>query len=107
MSEEWLGHKTKPKNIFIINGFCYVSTELLRIERTPKLNALYKGQTTLKSNIFKAKRAGLIQRGEKEQVLPCEGAEALAQGAQRSCGCPIPGSVQGQVGYQSPCTLDT
>ena len=34
------------------------------------------------------------------QVLPCEGAEALAQGAQRSCGCPIAGSVQGQVGHR-------
>uniref|UniRef100_A0A8C6JQC2 Uncharacterized protein n=1 Tax=Melopsittacus undulatus TaxID=13146 RepID=A0A8C6JQC2_MELUD len=33
-------------------------------------------------------------------VLPWEGAEALAQGAQRSCGCPIPGSVQGQVGHR-------
>ena len=32
------------------------------------------------------------------EVLPCEGGEALAQVAQRSCGCPIPGSVQGQVG---------
>uniref|UniRef100_A0A8B9J095 RAB11 family interacting protein 5 n=1 Tax=Amazona collaria TaxID=241587 RepID=A0A8B9J095_9PSIT len=34
------------------------------------------------------------------EALPCEGAEALAQGAQRSCGCPIPGSVQGQVGHR-------
>ena len=45
---------------------------------------------------FKLKRE--VQVGDKEEVLPCEGAEALAQGAQRSCGCPIPGSVQGQVG---------
>uniref|UniRef100_A0A8B9FYP6 Phospholipid-transporting ATPase n=1 Tax=Amazona collaria TaxID=241587 RepID=A0A8B9FYP6_9PSIT len=30
----------------------------------------------------------------------CDGAEALAQGAQRSCGCPIPGSAQGQVGHR-------
>jgi len=28
-----------------------------------------------------------------------EGGEALAQVAQRSCGCPLPGSVQGQVGW--------
>ena len=35
-----------------------------------------------------------------EEVLPCEGGEALAQVAQRSCGCPIPGSVQGQVGHR-------
>ena len=34
----------------------------------------------------------------KEEILPCEGGEALAQVAQRSCGCPLPGSVQGQVG---------
>jgi len=27
-----------------------------------------------------------------------EGGEALAQTAQRSCGCPLPGSVQGQAG---------
>jgi len=28
-----------------------------------------------------------------------EGGEALEQVAQRSCGCPLPGSVQGQVGW--------
>ena len=27
--------------------------------------------------------------------------EALAQVAQRSCGCPLPGRVQGQVGWSS------
>jgi len=32
------------------------------------------------------------------------GGEALAQTAQRSCGCPIPGGVQGQVGW-APGTL--
>ncbi|KAK4832498.1 hypothetical protein QYF61_023545 [Mycteria americana] len=32
------------------------------------------------------------------RVLHCEGGEALEQVAQISCGCPIPGSVQGQVG---------
>jgi len=31
--------------------------------------------------------------------LYSEGAEALAQVAQRSCGCALPGSVQGQVGW--------
>ena len=35
----------------------------------------------------------------KEEVLHCEGGEALEQVAQRSGGCPIPGSVQGQVGW--------
>uniref|UniRef100_A0A8B9FNH3 TNF receptor superfamily member 25 n=1 Tax=Amazona collaria TaxID=241587 RepID=A0A8B9FNH3_9PSIT len=37
----------------------------------------------------KPKRGGRKKRGE-----------ALAQGAQRSCGCPIPGSVQGQVAHR-------
>ena len=32
------------------------------------------------------------------KFLHHEGGEALAQVAQRSCGCPLPGSVQGQVG---------
>jgi len=32
-------------------------------------------------------------------MLHSEGGEALAQVAQRSCGCPIPGDVQGQVGW--------
>ena len=36
-------------------------------------------------------------RSEAE-IFPCEGGEALAQVAQRSCGCPLPGRVQGQVG---------
>uniref|UniRef100_A0A8B9F2S9 NudC domain-containing protein 3 n=1 Tax=Amazona collaria TaxID=241587 RepID=A0A8B9F2S9_9PSIT len=44
------------------------------------------------------------QRGDEmsswAEAVPCEGAEALAQGAQRSCGCPIPGSAQGQVGHR-------
>ena len=36
-----------------------------------------------------------------EEILPHEGGEALAQVAQRSCGCPLPGSVQGQSGWSS------
>jgi len=36
--------------------------------------------------------------GLKEEILDCEDCEALAQVAQISCGCPLPGSVQGQVG---------
>ena len=35
----------------------------------------------------------------KEEVLHCEGGEALPQVAQRGSGCPLPGSVQGQVGW--------
>jgi len=34
----------------------------------------------------------------KEGILSGEGGEALAQAAQRSCGCPIPENAQGQVG---------
>jgi len=34
-------------------------------------------------------------------MLPHEGGEALAQVAQRSCGCPLPGRAQGQVGWSS------
>jgi len=34
-----------------------------------------------------------------EEILPHEGGEALAQVAQRSCGCPLPGSIQGQAGW--------
>ena len=29
----------------------------------------------------------------------CEGGEGLEKAAQRSCGCPIPGGVQEQVGW--------
>ena len=36
-----------------------------------------------------------------EEILPRERGEALAQAAQRSCGCPLPGRVQGQVGWSS------
>jgi len=35
----------------------------------------------------------------KNEILWYEGGEALAQVAQRSYGCPLPGSVQGQVGW--------
>ena len=32
-------------------------------------------------------------------MLYCEGGEALAQVAQGGWGCPLPGSIQGQVGW--------
>ena len=44
-----------------------------------------------------------------EEVLYRESGEALAQAAQRCCGCPVPGGVQGQVGWgpgQSGLVLD-
>ena len=34
----------------------------------------------------------------QEEILHLEGGEALEHVAQRSCGCPIPGGVQDQVG---------
>jgi len=34
----------------------------------------------------------------KKGIVYCVDSEALEQVAQRSCGCPLPGSVQGQVG---------
>ena len=44
-----------------------------------------------------------LKRGEvyircQEKIIYLEGDEILAYAAQRSCGCPIPGGVQGQVG---------
>ena len=41
----------------------------------------------MRGNGFKRKegRFGLRSKGE---IVPCEGGEALAQVAQRSCGCP-------------------
>ena len=34
-----------------------------------------------------------------EEIFYNDGAETLEEVAQRGCGCPIPGSVQGQVGW--------
>uniref|UniRef100_A0A8C3UUU1 Ubiquitin carboxyl-terminal hydrolase n=1 Tax=Catharus ustulatus TaxID=91951 RepID=A0A8C3UUU1_CATUS len=33
-----------------------------------------------------------------DEMLQCKGGETMDQAAQRSCGCPIPGSFKGQVG---------
>lgn len=35
----------------------------------------------------------------KAKILYCEGGEAPSQVAWRNCGCPIPGSVRGQAGW--------
>ena len=35
----------------------------------------------------------------KSRALYQESGEVLEQAAQRGCGCPIPGGVQGQVGW--------
>jgi len=36
-----------------------------------------------------------------KEILYCEGGEALEQVAKTGCGCPLPRSVQGQVGWSS------
>ena len=33
------------------------------------------------------------------EIVDQDSGEVLAQAAQRGCGCPIPGDVQGQVGW--------
>ena len=38
---------------------------------------------------------------EDHEVFPPEGSEAMEQVAQGSCGCPIPGGIQGQAGCGS------
>jgi len=37
----------------------------------------------------------------QEEILHHEDGETLEQVAQSSCGCPLPGSVQGQIGWRS------
>jgi len=44
-------------------------------------------------------KEGRLRCRYKEEILYSGGGEALAQVAQRSCGCPLPGSVQGQAGW--------
>jgi len=42
--------------------------------------------------------------GHKEEIFYEEGGEKLEQIAQRSCGCPVPVSIQGEVewGFEQP-----
>ena len=42
---------------------------------------------------------GKIYIAYKGEVLHRESGEVLEQAAPRGCGCPIPGGVQGQVGW--------
>ena len=42
-----------------------------------------------------------IQTGHKEEIFYHEGSKTLAQIAQRGNGGPIPGNIQGQVGWGS------
>jgi len=58
-----------------------------------------------RGNVFKLKEG---RCRHKKEILYSEGGEALAQPAQRSCGCPLPARVQGQVGWGSeqPCLVE-
>ena len=53
------------------------------------LTFVTKGFSTSKKQVFH----------NSVTFLHCEGSEELEQVAQRGCGCPIPGSVQGQAGW--------
>ena len=46
-----------------------------------------------------------VQIRHQEEILYCDNGAALAQTAQRSCGSPFPGDVQGQIGWD-PRQLD-
>ena len=48
--------------------------------------------------MLQAERGQILIR-YKDEILYYESSEALAQAAQRSCGFPLPGSVQSQVGW--------
>ena len=47
---------------------------------------------------FQGRKEGRL-RLESGEVLYCESGEVLERAAQRGCGCPVPGGVQGQVGW--------
>lgn len=52
-------------------------------------------------DVLKCTERGQMELSQKEEILDYEGGEALEQMAQRSSGCPITGSVKGQVGWSS------
>ena len=54
-----------------------------------------QGDLTVASHYYKQEGENYIRCWV--EILYSEGSEALAQTAQRSCGCPIPGGVQRQV----------
>lgn len=52
--------------------------------------------TLFKTDLRVAERMVELHRYSQE-ILPCESGEAVAQAAQKSCRCLVPGGVQGQV----------
>ena len=43
--------------------------------------------------------SAVLQVRRQEKMFYLKGGEALGQAAQRSFGCPIPGGIEGQVGW--------
>ena len=43
--------------------------------------------------------SAVLQVRRQEKMFYLKGSEALGQAAQRSFGCPIPGGIEGQVGW--------
>ena len=54
-----------------------------------------------RGNGFRLKKGRFKPDITKKEILHSGSGEALAQVAQRSCGCPLPGSVPGQAGWSS------
>jgi len=46
-------------------------------------------------------KEGRFRLDIRKKILHHEGGETLEEVAQRSCGCPLPGSAEDQVGWRS------
>ena len=64
------------------------------MERDFLLGSMLKGQ---EATVLNWKKVGLDWT--QEEIFYEEGGEKLGRVAQKSCGCPVMGSVQGQVGW--------